>query len=234
MTEENKEVKSTEQELAELNAKYERERTRAQRFDGELEDTTRKLNAYTQFGDAETIDAKLKELDALKREKAGKSEEDLDKLINERLSDAQNAIKQRDDKIKALSEELHEIQVVSKAWDTIGTEFKSDAGKLLKNHLKQNLMLTEDGQIAVKAKDGKPAYIDGIKLKTVKDYAEELKAEYPSLVADKSVSGTLKTNGTTRADSNNTVLDFEKFKNLSPSEIREQARIRAEQELNKN
>lgn len=232
------EQKSTEQQLSELNAKYERERNRAQRFDGELEDVNRKLKGYKELGDVEDVQSKLQELDTLKKEKATTNPEDLEALLKEKevaiRGEAQKAIADREAKINELSTQLHEIQVVNKAWDAIGKEFTSDAGKLLKDHLRKNLTLSEDGQIAVKGKDGKPVYIDGVKLKTVSDFAEELKTEYPSLVADKSISGTMKTNGITRTDSGEKILDFNSLKSLSASEIREQARIRAEKQLNNN
>ena len=229
---------STEQQLAELNAKYQRERERAQRFDAELRDTEKKIEEFSKFGDTESLSAKLQELEALKKEKATTNPEDLEALLKEKevsiRSEAQKAIADREAKIDELSTQLHEIQVVSKAWDAIGKEFTPDAGKLLKDHLRKNLTLSEDGQIAVKGKDGKPVYVDGVKLKTVSDFAEELKTEYPSLVADKSISGTMKTNGITRTDSGEKILDFNSLKSLSASEIREQARIRAEKQLNNN
>jgi hypothetical protein len=231
MTEEQKENKAI--PSSEFEQKYQKERERAQRFQGELTDLEKRVEAYSKYGDIDTINGKLQELEALKREKAGKSDEDLDKLINERLLDAQKAIEDRDRKLQELSSELHETKVVSKAWDVISNEFTSDAGKLLKDKLRKDLTITADGQIAVKGNDGKPSFIDGVKLKTVIDYAEELKREYPSLVADKTIKGTLNKNGTTKTDLDYKILDFNNLKNLSPSEVREQARLRAEKELSK-
>lgn len=232
MSEENK----TEQDkIIESEQKYLREKDRANRFQGELTDSEKKIESYSKYGDPETIAQKLQELENLKKNEAGHNPEKLDKLINDKLEEqrlqAQKAIQEREDKINQLSSQLHETNVVSKAWDEIGNDFTTDAGKLLKNIIREKLTLTENNQIAVKGKDGKPEYIDGVKLKTVKDLALELKTEYPSLVADKSISGNLK-RGIVKTDTNNN-FNFEDLKSMSREDRRSHAGALALKELEK-
>jgi len=212
-----------------------KEREKAQSAFAEATDYKKKLEEYQKYGDPETLFAKQQELDNLKKEKAKTSPEDLEALIDEKVgtvrSEAQKAIDEERAKNKQLSTQLHEIQVVNTAWDKIGAEFAPDAGKLLKNILREKLTRTEEGVLAVKGKDGKPEYKDGVTLRTVTDLAEDLKAEYPSLVADKSISGTMKTNGITRTDSGEKTLDFNALKDLPASEIRKKSREMADNEL---
>jgi hypothetical protein len=168
---------------------FEREVEKRQSAQAELVDLQKKLEIYSKFGEPEKIGALFTEVESLKKNPPNIDTKAIEESIR---AEAANKIKELEEKLNGTSSELFEIKVVSKAWEQIGNEFEPDAFKLLKAELKSNLMLDEKGNLLVKGKDGKPVYKDGTTLMGVADLAETLKKEYPSLVKDPTIKGTMK------------------------------------------
>lgn len=187
----------------ELQQQYERERERANNALGKLTDLEKKLEKFSNVdldklrADSEALQHLMKEkakttgnqadIDALLTEKEKKIRDELQPLLESATKDKQS-----------LSEQLKELKVVDGVFTKIGNKFNDDMQSFVKDIIRNNIDLDDQGNFIIKDKDGKARYSasSANKLMTVEEFADELTSKYPSAVRS-SVPAGLKQKGQT-------------------------------------
>lgn len=136
------------------------------------------------------------------------------------LADNESAQKALNERLNATNSKLKEYEVVNTVMDKIADSFTTDGQKIVRDMIRKEMDIDENGNIFRKGQDGKPMYINGSTLFGIEEMKNHILSEYPSIEADKQISGG-KTQGnvsTTTANSGSTPAYPSGFANLPQKE----------------
>lgn len=212
---------SDDRKIVELTEQLDRERTRANNFQGQLTDIQKRMEAFNGI-DLDKLKADSEALKQLTIEKAKNSgdQKDIDELLastEKRIRDEiQPQLETFQTENKTLKSKINEIEVVDAAYTQIGTLFNNDVQEFIKGLIRQNVAKDKDGNLVVVDKDGKPRYSNGSanKLMSVAELGDELAQKYPSFAQPTVTSGT-RSQG---QRSNGASVDVQRYLNMTAAQ----------------
>lgn len=173
--------------------------------------------------DPDKYRAEREELEILKREKAGGDPKQIDALIAAKVSEVENrfSTKLTDYEKRAIAAEQknRHLEVVNPALSFLGPQCTADGIKLLEPLIGSELGIV-DGKIIAIDKEGNPVPSKKDprqKTMDLSEYAEDLKARYPSTFKSDIPAGG-RSAGEVIKGGNLGDLDVAKFKNLTPEQ----------------
>lgn len=219
MSEEDK----TQEEMISL-AEYNKAQEKVRNLGGKLTDLEKKLEEFSGI-DLVGLKADREALRNLEKERAQGSgkQEDLDALIAARekavRDELQPNLEKYENDLKSANSKIRELTIVDKGFSKISSQFNDDTHDFIKDLVRKNVDLDEEGNFIVKDKDGKVRYSQGSANKpmSLDEYGAELAQKHPSFAKPTTTSGG-RQNGTQTSGGS---TDVQRYLRMTPEQRRQ-------------
>lgn len=197
-------------------SEYNKAIERARNFESKLANLEKEMEKYSSV-DIEKLKADSQALYDMQKQNAGDPDQ-IDRLVTQKVGEFKEQWQKDKEKIQNLKSKITELTVTDKVYSQMEGDFVKSplVRETLKNLIRQNCKLTEEGKIAVIDKDGRPRIKPDSAMQEmqVSDWIEEIKKQNPEIALDKSPSGA-KMKGETRS----TTANGKDYKNLTYEEL---------------
>jgi hypothetical protein len=168
---------------------------RAQRMEAKLTDLERSFEKVKDI-DPLKYKAVLEDYDLMRKEQAKGDPAKIDELVKEKEARIRAEVQKEIDELRGKSgkyeSELKELRVVDKAMNEIGGAFNDDMHPFIKQYIRSQVDLGNDGLI-IKDDKGETRYsrADRTKPMSLREFADEIAEKHPSAAKSKAVAGSM-------------------------------------------